>query len=90
MAMRRSNGAHIWKSEAGASMRKQGRRAAAGEVIERVLHDQSPKSARRHYKLRDNEKSQEQERRILRNKTLGKKRRGTQLGRKKYPGARTK
>ena len=42
MAMRRSNGAHIWKSEAGSSMRKQGRRAAAGEVIERVLHDQSP------------------------------------------------
>ncbi len=44
MAMRRSNGAHIWKSEAGASVRKQGRRAAAGEVIERVLHDQSPVS----------------------------------------------
>ena len=32
------------KSEAGASMRKQRRRAAVGEVIERVLHDQSPVS----------------------------------------------
>ena len=37
MAMRRSNGAHTKKSEAGASIRKERRGAAVGEVIERVL-----------------------------------------------------
>ena len=42
MVMRISNGAHTKKSEAGASIRKERRRAAVGEVIERVLHDQSP------------------------------------------------
>jgi hypothetical protein len=37
-------GAHTKKSEAGASMRKQRRRAAVGKMIERVLHHQSPVS----------------------------------------------